>query len=180
MTNENQMITTDELQRMPWTRGLMTPEQATAWMASRKEAGESIDIETCELGRWHEYECEPYGILELPEAMRQIGTCRFVRSPESAGWINETDLPDEKVGAMYDRIERESRSWHFRELLTLIERHVQQNPDRDALVLLQRAQLFAAQFKIAREEALKADSNTIGARPRPGVTSQSNVRHTHD
>jgi hypothetical protein len=39
--------------------------------------------------------------------MKQIGTNRWVRSRESCGWINEEDLPLEKVKAIYPRIERE-------------------------------------------------------------------------
>ena len=39
--------------------------------------------------------------------MQQIGTNRWVRSAESRGWINGSDLPPEMVGVMYDRIHRE-------------------------------------------------------------------------
>lgn len=56
----------------------------------REDAGRAIDIETCELGRWPANDRDPYGILEakgeLPEAMFQIWTNRWVRSPESRGW----------------------------------------------------------------------------------------------
>ena len=43
----------DAMQRMPWTQNVFTPEQTRQWVASRKEAGAAIDIETCELDRWH-------------------------------------------------------------------------------------------------------------------------------
>ena len=45
---------------MPFTSDQLTREQFEAWLASRKEAGRVIDIETCELlgGRLH---CDPYG-----------------------------------------------------------------------------------------------------------------------
>jgi hypothetical protein len=36
--------------------------------------------------------------------MQQIGTNRWVRSPESRGWVWEGDLPPAKFKAMYDRI----------------------------------------------------------------------------
>jgi len=82
-------------------------------MVRRKEVGRKIDIETCELGQWPEYDCDVYGLLnaqgELPEEMQQVGTNRYVRSPDSNGWINEEDLPPEKVEAMYARIERIER-----------------------------------------------------------------------
>ena len=80
----------DREANMPWTREDMTPVQLQQWIASREEAGRLIDIETCELGRWAAYDCDPYGVKpNLPEQMRQIGTNRFVRSPESRGWVGK-------------------------------------------------------------------------------------------
>ena len=95
----------DILSRMPWTRDQLTRAQFDAWLASRKEAGRVINIETCELGRWQAYDCDPYGARpDLPDGLKQIGTNRFVRSPTSNGWINEADLPVEKIRAMHERI----------------------------------------------------------------------------
>ena len=75
----------------------------------RKEAGLKIDIETCELGWWYGYDCDPYGARpDLPEEMQQVGRNRFVRSPESHRWVHEGDLPEAKVKAMYQRIDREA------------------------------------------------------------------------
>jgi hypothetical protein len=105
------IISEDALQRMPWTRHLMTKDEQQRWISSRKEAGRAIDIETCELGRWHQYDCDVYGVHDLPPEMQQIGTNRYVRSPTSNGWINEEDLPVEKVRAMYDRIKREFEAY---------------------------------------------------------------------
>lgn len=89
----------------------MTLDEFEQWVASRKEAGLAIDIGTCELGCWHAYDCDPYGLRtakgELPEEMQQIGTNRFVRSADSNGWVHESDLSVEKGSAMYDRIRRE-------------------------------------------------------------------------
>jgi hypothetical protein len=100
----------DVLQAMPWTRHLMTPEERQEWLASRKEAGLKIAIETCELGRWPANDCDPYEIkIDLdPDIYVQVGTNRFVRSPESNGWVHEGDLPSAKAKAMYDRIYREA------------------------------------------------------------------------
>jgi hypothetical protein len=98
----------DVLQAMPWTRNQMTEEQCQQWLASRKEAGLKIDINTCELGRWYANDCDPYNLrTDLAEEMYQIGTNRFVRSAESCGWVHEGDLPSDKLKAMYDRIYRE-------------------------------------------------------------------------
>ena len=87
----------------------MTAEERQQWLASRKEAGLKINIETCELGRWPANDCDPYGIkVDLnKEIYVQIGTNRFVRSAESRGWVCEDDLPLDKCKAMYDRIHRE-------------------------------------------------------------------------
>jgi hypothetical protein len=108
-TNEN--MTNDEMQRMPWTRDLMTTEEFWAWIATRPATGANIDIETCELGHWKADDFAPYGDrrrrLDDDHLYDQIGTNRFVRSPESDGWVHEGDLPPEKIKAMYDRIRRE-------------------------------------------------------------------------
>ena len=97
----------DDLHVMPWTRDLLTPEEMQQWVASREEAGRKIDIETCELGCWYAYDCDPYGAdPDLPEEMKQIGTNRFVCSPESHGWVHEGDLPLASFKAMYERIRR--------------------------------------------------------------------------
>jgi hypothetical protein len=101
-----------EIDRMPWTRDLMTSEEMQQWVASREEAGLKIDIETCELGCWYAYDCDPYGARpDLPEEMKQIGTNRFVRSAESRGWVCEDDLPLASVEAMYERIHREADTY---------------------------------------------------------------------
>jgi hypothetical protein len=104
-------MTDDEMQRMPWTRHLKKADELQRWFASRKEAGRVIDIETCELGRWGAYDCDVYGVRDLPPEMQQIGANRYVRSPTSDGWINEEDMPVEKVHAMYDRIHREFEAY---------------------------------------------------------------------
>jgi len=105
-------MTDEEMQRMPWTRNLMTPEEMQRWVASREKAGLKIDIETCELGCWYAYDCDPYGARpDLPEEMKQIGTNRFVRSAESRGWVCEDDLPLASVEAMYERIHREADTY---------------------------------------------------------------------
>ena len=94
---------------MFFSKLLMTLEEFEQWVASRPEAGRAIDIETCELGRWAALDVDPYGIKEArgEEPYTQVGTNRFVRSPESRGWVWECDLPTEKAKAMYDRIYRD-------------------------------------------------------------------------
>jgi hypothetical protein len=93
---------------LPWSRDEFDLEYLRTWLASRKNAGRLIDIDTCEIGCWYAYDADPYGLTpDLSDEMKQIGKNRFVRSAESHGWVCEDDLPLEKVKAMYDRIERE-------------------------------------------------------------------------
>jgi hypothetical protein len=111
-------------ERLPWTRDQLTLAEFEQWIATREEAGRAIDIETCELARWPAYDEDPYGIRRArgEEPYDQVGTNRWVRSPESDGWIWEGDLPPEKGGAMYDRIRREHAQWEE------IDRLLQQVP----------------------------------------------------
>jgi hypothetical protein len=77
------------------------------FLANRKAAGQVIDVETCEVAIWSAQTLDPYGVEPdlLPEE-RQIGSCCFVRSAESDGWVCQYDLPQDKVRALYARIER--------------------------------------------------------------------------
>ena len=99
----------DPMQTLPWNRDLLTPDEFKAWVATRKDAGAKIDIETCEIGAWKALDLDPYGEGGLPEEFQQIGTNRYVRSPESRGWVHTEDLPSDKVEAMYARIEENAR-----------------------------------------------------------------------
>ena len=100
----------DDLHAMPWSRDMITHDELRQWLASREQAARMIDIETCELGCWHTLDTDPYGIREMSgeKPYEQIGTNRFVRSPDSGGWVWEGDLPEAKGKAMYDRIHREA------------------------------------------------------------------------
>jgi hypothetical protein len=94
---------------LPWARDQLTVDEFTAWVASREQAATTIDIATCELGRWAALDLDPYGLKELlgQDVYQQVGANRFVRSPESRGWVWEGDLSREQVSAMYARIKRE-------------------------------------------------------------------------
>lgn len=104
----------EEISALPWTRDLMTDDEFRHWVSTRKEAGRAIDIETCELGQWGALDADPYGVRpDLPEEMKQVGRNRFVRSPESRGWVCEDDLPLASLKALYARMDREweARAW---------------------------------------------------------------------
>jgi hypothetical protein len=95
----------DPKQAMPWTQDQFTQEEIQRWLASRKEAGRSIDIETCEIGCWgHPYD-DPYWLGVVGDDGSDKSN--FVRSPESNGWVFKCDLPMAKARALYDRIKRE-------------------------------------------------------------------------
>jgi len=100
---------------MPWSRNLMTDDELREWRASRKVAGQDIDIETCEIGWWRaNANGDPYGIGEIlgEEDHLEKGysdNFHFVRSPQSNGWICEGDLPEASIHALYDRIRREAK-----------------------------------------------------------------------
>jgi hypothetical protein len=97
------------------TNAAITMDEFRDWVASRKAAAATIDIETCELGWWYGEVLDPYDLLlaqgELPEEVRQIGRNYFVRSPDSGGWVNEHDLSRAQVKAMHARFERGDGQW---------------------------------------------------------------------
>jgi hypothetical protein len=76
------------------TNAAITMDEFRDWVASRKAAAATIDIETCELGWWYGEVLDPYDLLlaqgELPEEVRQIGRNYFVRSPDSGGMGKRT------------------------------------------------------------------------------------------
>ena len=89
----------------------LTPEQLEVWLASRKEVGAAINIETCEWRWGYAYACDPYGVdPDSPKELRQLGREYYVRSPTSNGWISLHDLPSEKAHALYDRIKCEANT----------------------------------------------------------------------
>ena len=57
-------MTNAELNAMPWTASLMTPDELFEWLASRKEAARAIDIKSCELDQWKSCAANPYGVLD--------------------------------------------------------------------------------------------------------------------
>jgi hypothetical protein len=83
----------DKLTALPWTRDQITPQEFRQWVASRKEAGREIDIETCEFAVWYALDFDPYDAdPDLPEVWQQsIGKNQFVRPPGAAdGFTNMT------------------------------------------------------------------------------------------
>jgi hypothetical protein len=100
----------------PWRLHELTDDECREWLASRKDAGRKIDIETCEIGRWYINWIDPYGIRKaLDEEPPQeydgyIERDLFVRSPESRGWINVSDLPEASQVALHDRIRCQAKN----------------------------------------------------------------------
>ncbi len=109
-------MTEDEIQNMPMVRSLPTQEEFAAWIASRKEAGAKIDVNTAELKGWWTPEGAPYEVCRwAPEGAHQNGHKPevrphfFVRDPQSRGWIWQGDLPDDKRSKMQVRIDEHNR-----------------------------------------------------------------------
>ena len=76
------MLTNDEMSRMPWTRHLATDKEIHEWLASRKAAGEAIDIETCELGNWYINEAgDPY---DLPASCARMSSGKSAKAASFA------------------------------------------------------------------------------------------------
>lgn len=100
-------------QCLPWTHDEMPKDEYLLWVAGRKAAAELIDVETCEIGCWMADGAYPY-FDTRPEAEKwrhaEHDKFNFVRSPESDGWICESDLPIPKWQALDARIERESEA----------------------------------------------------------------------
>jgi len=110
---------------LPWTREEFTPDYLCEWLASRKEAGSKIGVETCEVDEKCTYVSDPYRLAgrmgnPLPKKEDLIEEAVFVRSAESRGWVREDDLPPNKRKALHDRIKREQQ---LRQLMPDKTRH---------------------------------------------------------
>jgi hypothetical protein len=117
MTEERTTMTNDKIQNMPKTSSLMLRAEFVAWIASRKEAGATIDVETAELKGWWAPKGDPYALSwwrpkgadrnynDAPEETPHF----FVRYPHSRGWVWQGDLPHGKRAAMQARIDEHNR-----------------------------------------------------------------------
>jgi hypothetical protein len=112
------MMTPEELNGMPSTAHLMNEQELLAWLASRKEVGEAIEVEAADLkGEWV-FEEAPYQLHHLfPSIGRrnhddssQQSMRYFVRSTQSRGWIGERDLTEEKKKVVRCRVEERERA----------------------------------------------------------------------
>jgi hypothetical protein len=77
------------------------------FLASRIAAGRAINVETCEITSWWARIADPYGVD--PNSDHCVGRVTFVISAESEGPVSVYDLPEDKVRALYDRIDRENQ-----------------------------------------------------------------------
>jgi hypothetical protein len=71
-------------------------------LATRKEAGLTIDPETAEVS-WHYAQVlDPYGIYpNLPDEACCVGRSYFARAPSSDVWVSFYDLPDATRDALW-------------------------------------------------------------------------------
>jgi hypothetical protein len=94
------------------TAASMTQEEFAAWVASRKDAGAAIDIETAELNGLWVPQSDPYAEWAPARECQDnedIKPHYFVRGPDSGGWVWQGDLPDDKRAAMQARIDEHER-----------------------------------------------------------------------
>ena len=80
------------------------------WVARRKAAAATIDMQTCELWWVHTQMLDPYGLFEAEGTFTkeeyQIGRVFFACSPESDGRVCEYDLSPAQLEAMWARVAR--------------------------------------------------------------------------
>ena len=89
------------------------------FLTSRKAAGRVIDVETCEIWWLHRNVVDPYGVDSDSDPEYCVGRVYFVRSAESDGPVCLYDLPDEKVRALRNRIDRETKRGVSHDVLDL-------------------------------------------------------------
>jgi site-specific recombinase XerD len=53
---------------MPWTLDQFTEDELRQWLASRKEVGKQIDVETCEIGWWYVNMVDEWDAVDLDRA----------------------------------------------------------------------------------------------------------------
>jgi hypothetical protein len=95
---------TDQMQEM-------TKEEVRQFLAGRKEAGKTIDVENCEFTWcWGEI-LDPYGVHSWPPEEYQVGRIYFVRSLESGGWVSHYDLPPAILKAFYEALPNLISRW---------------------------------------------------------------------
>ena len=79
------------------------------WIASRKAAAATVDMQTADLWWEHTQVLDPYGLSRaegtFTEEEYQIGRVYFARSPDSDGPVCEYDLSPAQRDAMYALIE---------------------------------------------------------------------------
>ena len=81
-------------------------EEMRPWLEGRKEAGRRIDPNSVDVEFtffWAELD-DPYGVLDLPPWCSCVGRRYFVRSPDSDGWVDFSDLPEGTVHQLEKRI----------------------------------------------------------------------------
>jgi hypothetical protein len=109
-------LTAEEMQDMPWGSENLTTIEFLYWYASRKAAGKTIDVKTCEISVWHCHWHDVYGLLDrlnlIPDNYSDcIGKEVFVRAPGSNGWVAIDDLPSTIAKKLKVRMDREREAY---------------------------------------------------------------------
>jgi hypothetical protein len=86
--------------------------EAQAFLEGRLKEAESIDPQTCEIGRWYVCAVDLYNIFEVPEEFDVYGKERFVRNvPDGSWWVWDGHLPEHIYKAVVERIELEADTY---------------------------------------------------------------------
>lgn len=99
-------IADDEQQHLERMRIKGQDPEVQAFYAERKAAAAKIDPAKCDWGYFHADLVDPYGI----NPYGCIGKALFVWSPDSDGWIDWTDLPEEAQEVLKSRIKAEQET----------------------------------------------------------------------
>ncbi len=76
------------------------------WRAIRKEAGQTLDLETADVTWWYAQTADPYGVCaEFPAELDCFGREYFARSGGSKIWVAFGDLTKAAVERLWQRIE---------------------------------------------------------------------------
>jgi hypothetical protein len=86
------------------------PPEVEERRKKRRKAGELIDIETCEIICQMTEVLDPYDDHLVPPIMSCVGRTYFVRNKGGDEWIEKGDLPQERVEALWKRIDRERKA----------------------------------------------------------------------
>jgi hypothetical protein len=83
----------------------MSSDEIEVFLARKRLEGAKIDPKTAVVARRYTYVLDPYGVYELSDEEKCIGSTHFFCRPDSDTWVSEDDLPNEILDAIRVRKE---------------------------------------------------------------------------